>query len=58
MAAATILNSEKNVAISLFYTNQHQIWWECCKSYIVRTVLLKKALSTKVKMAAAAILNF
>ena len=57
MAAAAILNFEKLLPFLYYWTNAHQIWWECCESDMERTVLSRNANLPKVKMAAAAILN-
>ena len=43
MAAAAILNFEKLLPFLHNWTDPHHIWWECCKSYIERTVLLKNS---------------
>ena len=48
----------KSVAISFFWTDPHQIWWECCESDIERNRFIKSAYLPKFKMADAAILNF
>ena len=57
MVATAILNSEKLLPFLHYQTNAHQIWWECCESYMERTVSSRNANSPKVKLAAAAILN-
>ena len=58
MAAAAILNFLKSVATSFFWTDPHQIWWECCESDIECNRFIKSAFLPKFKMADAAILNF
>ena len=57
MVVTAILNSEKLLPFLHYLTNAHQIWWECCESYMERTVSSRNA-NSKVKLAAAAILNF
>ena len=57
MAAAAILNFEKLSPFLYYCTDPHQIWWECCKSDLKRTILLKNAQLLKFNMAAAAILD-
>ena len=58
MAAVAILNFENRLPFHYSQTNAHHIWWECCESYMERTVTSRNANSPKVKLAAAAILKF
>ena len=58
MAAVAIFNFENRLPFHYYLTNAHQIWWDCCESYMERTVSSRNANSSKVKLAAAAILNF
>ena len=58
MAVAAIVNFEKLLPFLYYWTDPHQIWWECCKFEIERTVSSRNAQLPKFKMAAAAILDF
>ena len=58
MAAAAILNFENRLPFHYYWTDPHQIWWECWKFDIERNYCISNAYSPKFKMAAAVILNF
>ena len=58
MAAAAILNFENRLPFLYYWTNPHQIWWECWESARGRNCYIKNAYLLKLKMATAAILSF
>ena len=60
MAAAAILNFENRLPFHNYWTNPHQILWECWKFAIELNWYIKNTTKylPKFKMVAAAILNF
>ena len=57
MATAAILSFENRLPFLYYWTNIHQIWWDCCESDLKRKCHIKTTYSTKIKMAVAAIMN-
>ena len=57
MAAATILNFEKQLPCFYYCTNPHKTWWKCCESDVECIFMSENCTVNKVKMAVAAILD-
>ena len=58
MAAAAILYFKKMLPFLYYWTNPHQIYWECCESNMEYNCYVENAYLQQLKMAAAAIWNF
>ena len=56
--AAAILNFENRLPFHYYWTDPHQIWWECWTFDIYRNYCIENAYLLKFRMAAAAFLNF
>ena len=54
--AAAILDFDKLLPFVYYWTNPHQVWWECCESDIERNCRVNNAHLPKLKISAAAIL--
>ena len=49
MAAVAIMNFENRLPFNYYWTDRHQIWWECWESDIERKRCIKNCIITKIQ---------